>query len=237
MSGCSASSEPVAAVLFDLGDTLVSYYRPAEFEPVLRRSLAAMTAVLHELPGKRRTFDAEALLERAKAFNVERDDYRVWPLGERLGQLFGLDSVPAEFDHRLTAAFLEPIFSIGRLDPDALEVLRQLRARGLKTAIVSNTPSPRHRGGQSSRACAFCRRSTRRCSAWTSAGASPRLPCSSTPSRGSGSPRGTRGSSATSRTGTWPAHTPRACGRSCSAARPTASTVSRFFVSSLISSK
>jgi len=32
---------PIRAVLFDLGNTLVSYYQPPDFMPILRRSLQA----------------------------------------------------------------------------------------------------------------------------------------------------------------------------------------------------
>ena len=41
---------------------------------------------------------------------------------------------------RLGAAFLKPIFDLARLDPQAFIVLESLRRRGVKTAIVSNTP-------------------------------------------------------------------------------------------------
>ena len=35
---------PIRAVLFDLGNTLVSYYQPPDFMPILRRSLQACLA-------------------------------------------------------------------------------------------------------------------------------------------------------------------------------------------------
>src|SRR5262249_45082446 len=37
-------------------------------------------------------------------------------------------------------AFLKPIFALARLDSDALPLLESIRQRGIKTAIVSNTP-------------------------------------------------------------------------------------------------
>jgi putative hydrolase of the HAD superfamily len=41
---------------------------------------------------------------------------------------------------RLTRIFLQPIFDTAVLDPDAHAVLDVLRRRGVRTAIVSNTP-------------------------------------------------------------------------------------------------
>jgi putative hydrolase of the HAD superfamily len=42
--------------------------------------------------------------------------------------------------NELVGAFLEPIFSTAKVDPQAIGVLEKLRASGLRTAIVSNTP-------------------------------------------------------------------------------------------------
>lgn len=127
------------AVLFDLGNTLVSYYRSSDFYPILRRSVAAIGAVVRE---HGRSFDIDAAFGRAKTLNRENDDGRVWPLAERLIELVGEadGAVSQELIDELIDAFLEPIFSTAKLDSQALDVLRQLRSSGLKTAIVSNTP-------------------------------------------------------------------------------------------------
>ncbi|MEO8466866.1 MAG: HAD family hydrolase [Gammaproteobacteria bacterium] len=126
------------AVLFDLGNTLVSYYKPHDFHPILKRSMAAIGAVVGEHGG---SLDVDAAFEHAKTLNRERDDGRVWPLAERLSALIGETGVPSQQSmKKLIDAFLEPIFSTAQVDPQAIAVLEQLRASGLKTAIVSNTP-------------------------------------------------------------------------------------------------
>ncbi len=124
------------AVLFDLGNTLVSYYAVADFGPVLRASLHACVSVLP--PGA--DIDENDLEQQALRLNAEREDHRVWPLAERLKLLFaGCTPDPTLLRH-LTQAFLGPIFATAVADPDALPVLRSLHAGGTRTAIVSNTP-------------------------------------------------------------------------------------------------
>jgi len=124
------------AVLFDLGNTLVSYYAAADFPPILR---ACMRACVDVLPAHSQ-LDANDLEQRALALNVERPDLSVWPLSERLRVLFGdAASDPAALQ-RLTTAFMRPIFATAVADPDALAVLGSLREQGIRTAIVSNTP-------------------------------------------------------------------------------------------------
>jgi putative hydrolase of the HAD superfamily len=130
------------AVLFDLGNTLVAYYAAPDFAPILRECLRGCVRVL----ALETCVDDDELLQRALTLNVERADYAVWPLAERLGILFsGAASNPTALE-RLTTVFLEPIFATAVADPDALSILASLRAHGLRTAIVSNTPwgSPAH---------------------------------------------------------------------------------------------
>lgn len=145
MSEWNASSDRPDAVLFDLGNTLVSYYKAADFEPVLERSVAAAAAALREhfaVDGDRHArFDVAAAYERAKACNVERADHRVWPLAERLLRVFALDApLPPAVAGRLVQCFLEPVFATGKIDSEAIRVLHGIRSLGLKSAIVSNTP-------------------------------------------------------------------------------------------------
>ena len=121
------------AVLFDLGNTLVGYYTSAQFPGVLRQCLRECTEALglpEDSARHRDTYDRALLLNR------EQPDYAVRPLTERLEQLFGVVDSP----DALVAAFLKPIFSMARLEPHAISVLETLRATGIKTAIVSNTP-------------------------------------------------------------------------------------------------
>jgi putative hydrolase of the HAD superfamily len=130
---------PIRAVLFDLGDTLVSYYQPQDFLPILRRSLDACLQVLGQAPrsGEART----DLIHQALDLNQERADLAAWPLEERLRMLFGPDaSLDTELAERLAQAFLQPVFSTAQVSHDALAVLLGLKRRGVKTGIVSNTP-------------------------------------------------------------------------------------------------
>jgi putative hydrolase of the HAD superfamily len=128
----------IRAVLFDLGNTLVTYYQPPDFMPVLRRSLDACQLALgcERLQGEAQT----ALVHQALELNQERADLAAWPLEERLRVLFADYTPDAPLIERLCAAFLEPIFATAQVNSEALPVLSDLRRMGLKTAVVSNTP-------------------------------------------------------------------------------------------------
>ena len=126
----------MGAVLFDLGNTLVSYYAAADFAPVLRKCLRACIEVLEPSKG----IGEDELFESAWNLNIERPDHAVWPLAARLKVLFPQATLDAPLERRLTIAFLQPIFATAILDPEALTTLAELRAAGLRTAIVSNTP-------------------------------------------------------------------------------------------------
>jgi putative hydrolase of the HAD superfamily len=128
----------VRAVLFDLGNTLVAYYRSAEFPAILRECLRGASAAA----GLRLSAaEEEALFPRAMELNKEREDFAVRPLADRLRELFRPHAdvcgggLAAACD-----AFLAPIFRCAKLDADAVRVLDALRERGVKTCIVSNTP-------------------------------------------------------------------------------------------------
>jgi HAD superfamily hydrolase (TIGR01509 family) len=128
----------IRAALFDLGNTLVSYYQPSEFMPILRRSLDACLLILDREP---LSHEAQtSLLHEALELNQERADLAVWPLEERLRMLFRDYGPDASMTERLSGAFLGPILSTARINNDALPVLAALKQRGVKTAIVSNTP-------------------------------------------------------------------------------------------------
>jgi putative hydrolase of the HAD superfamily len=124
------------AVLFDLGNTLVSYYAAADFEPILRECVRGCVKEIGADAG----VGEDELFRRALTLNVERPDHAVWPLADRLSILFGQDSLDFETQEVLTDAFLQPIFATAVLDPEALSTLASLRAHGFATAIVSNTP-------------------------------------------------------------------------------------------------
>src|SRR5689334_22470898 len=124
------------AVLFDLGSTLAAYYRRDEFDPILERAVAGVQQQLLDAGCSVLPFDA--VLTRAKAENHEAADHRFAPLAERLARIFDVElAARRELDDRLCERFLEPIFAAGRAYADAYPTLEDLRARGLRTAIVS----------------------------------------------------------------------------------------------------
>jgi putative hydrolase of the HAD superfamily len=128
----------IRAILFDLGNTLVGYYTSNEFPLVLRRCLRECASALGHTEDRARDED---LFERALLLNREQPDYAVRPLSARLHELFGADEALDEASGRaLGTAFLKPIFDMARPDPQAAPLLEALRGRGIKTAIVSNTP-------------------------------------------------------------------------------------------------
>src|SRR5690348_11172910 len=124
------------AVLFDLGNTLVSYCAAADFGPVLRDCLRACVSVMPPAA----VMNDDELERRALELNRERQDHAVWPLQERLRMLFGSAATDPTTLRRVATAFLQPIFATAVADPQALPVLATLRQRGLRVAIVSNTP-------------------------------------------------------------------------------------------------
>jgi HAD superfamily hydrolase (TIGR01509 family) len=126
------------AVLFDLGNTLVHYYKREEFPSVLRRCLEGAAAVA-ETSDVRAT--ATAVFDRALELNREAADFAVRPLVGRLRELLpGCGAASDEVLDDACRAFMAPIFDCARADPDAASVLDALRERGVRTAIVSNTP-------------------------------------------------------------------------------------------------
>lgn len=128
----------VRAVLFDLGNTLVSYYRSDEFPLILRECLRSVATAA----GLGLTQVAEEeMFQHALTLNREHGDHAVRPLDGRIRKLFqhsvDLDQTKLADGCR---AFLAPIFHRAKLDPEAIHVLGELRRLGIKTAVVSNTP-------------------------------------------------------------------------------------------------
>jgi putative hydrolase of the HAD superfamily len=127
------------AVLFDLGNTLAAYYRPAEFEPILIRSVQAVGEEL-----RRRGISTpapELAIEKARHENREAEDFAFTRMEDRLVRIFGLAEVAqGDLMQELCRRFLEPIFECGRVYDDTFPVLNLLRRRGYLTAIVSNAP-------------------------------------------------------------------------------------------------
>lgn len=129
---------PIRAVLFDLGNTLVGYYRGGEFHPILRRCLREVTAALGVTMTEA---EHEKLFGQALLLNREAEDFSVRPLATRLRQLFSSHTlIETTQEDDICRHFMKPIFACAKLNPAAPKVLTRLRKRNLKTAIVSNTP-------------------------------------------------------------------------------------------------
>ena len=124
------------AVLFDLGNTLVRYYCRDEFPRILRECLRSAAEVVQYKTG-----DFEGLFRKALELNHEADNFAVRLLEDRILNLFPTcDRKDAIAMGRVCGAFMAPIFSCARIETDAHRVLDELRGRGFRTAIVSNTP-------------------------------------------------------------------------------------------------
>lgn len=134
------------AVLFDLGNTLVRYYRKEEFAPILEKAIESVhSELINRCLIARR--DKTDLLELAIAENHEAGDFSVTPMVERFERIFEV-SITEDFrlSEKLCALFLEPIFEIAQLYPDTITTLNELRSQGLKLGVISNLPwgSPAH---------------------------------------------------------------------------------------------
>jgi FMN phosphatase YigB (HAD superfamily) len=112
------------AVLFDVGNTLVSYYRRDEFAPVLESCVHNALAYLrdHGL-----VFEPAVVLESAWQYNTEREDQTVVALEERLAVLLSLRTTDHPLMPGLVAACMAPNLALARAAPDALATLQALR--------------------------------------------------------------------------------------------------------------
>ena len=142
--GCAAAKpgdEPMRydTVLFDMGNPLISYYTGAQWPGVLAEAIEEVAAYLRArgLP-----VETDRLARRVEAERGESDDRRVRPLIDRLARIFRLSDADLLGGAALEICgrFLRPIFALGRRYDDVPETLSSLRARGLRTGIVSNTP-------------------------------------------------------------------------------------------------
>ncbi len=133
------------AILFDLGNTLVSYFGRAEFPAILKAGILGVRDYLQE-QGMLRV-DPETMWHGVRAEDHEAEDHRVRPLEGRLARIFQLEpdqvaAVAGEMCRRFTA----PIFARGRCYEDTLPTLQALRAGGYRLAVVSTRrgkPQPR----------------------------------------------------------------------------------------------
>jgi putative hydrolase of the HAD superfamily len=123
-------------ILFDLGGTLVHMFEREENATVLAECLAATSQYLRA-QGCAVSSPAEAL-QRIDSARSGPHDHTVYPLARRIVNIHG----PAARPHLDAACrhFMQPIFERCTLYPDTMPVLEELRRRGCRMAIISNTP-------------------------------------------------------------------------------------------------
>ena len=128
------------AIIFDLGNTLVSYYTREQW-PGIRAEAVGRVAAHLDGRGLLRV-SAEDLPARVEAETGESKDNRVVPLAGRLARIFDLtpDAITDGLAEQICEHFLKPIFATARIYEDSLATLAELRQMGLKTGILSNTP-------------------------------------------------------------------------------------------------
>lgn len=124
------------AILFDLGNTLARYYELKEFPGILERGIIEVENYLRPLGLE---IAGDELRRRVAAENHEASDHSVRPLEERLARIFG-ERWSREIVMEMCGRFMRPIFALSSLYDDVLPALGDLRSRGYRIAIISNTP-------------------------------------------------------------------------------------------------
>lgn len=127
------------AVLFDLGNTLAAYYTREQFGPILERAVDGVRQ--HLLAAGRRVVPFDVALARAVAENREAPDFKFAPMADRLARIFDVEpTARARLDAALCERFLAPVFAVARVYDDVHETLEDLRVRGYRLGVVSNSP-------------------------------------------------------------------------------------------------
>ncbi|MEM3536773.1 MAG: HAD family hydrolase [Candidatus Bathyarchaeia archaeon] len=132
-------SSKTTAVLFDLGNTLAFYFDRNEFPAILRQAIIQVQSFL-DSKGMLNVSPSE-MWRRVQKEDYESDNHKVRPLKERLTRIFQLNhsTLPTNMIMTMCRHFMKPIFARSFRYPDTLPTLKELKSRGFKTAIVSNT--------------------------------------------------------------------------------------------------
>ena len=123
----------IKAVLFDVGNTLISYYTSKEFPDVLQSSINNCLNYL-----KTKGEISNNIWEKVWKHNHGSPGNKVYPLEERLADIFTVHEVDEL--NKLCDLFMKPIFNKSKIYDDVVPTIRELKQRGLKVGIISNTP-------------------------------------------------------------------------------------------------
>lgn len=124
----------VKAILFDLGNTLISYYTRSEFPVILKASISNCINYIESNDEEVN----EKVWERVQEQNHGSPGNKVFPMKDRLGSIFSIDDKTTI--NTLCDLFMKPIFEKSRLHDDVVHVLKELKERGFSVGIISNTP-------------------------------------------------------------------------------------------------
>lgn len=126
-------------VLFDLGDTLIHYYKRTEFLEILKKSISNVTGYL----SRRNLLDVSPrhIWQRAIDENYEAKNHRARPMEKRLARIFQIDLrvQSKELLMAMCRYFMDDIFGRASYFKDTLPTLSELRSSNFTLAIVSNT--------------------------------------------------------------------------------------------------
>lgn len=130
----------VRTILFDLGNTLVSYYEREQFPAILAESLRAAHASL--VGDGYRDRSLPEVLARSAGGGRDPEDLTIRPLEERFAEIFGPGAVAlgAESLARAARGFVAPLHAPAARYEDTLPALERLAAAGYRIGIVSNLP-------------------------------------------------------------------------------------------------
>jgi len=126
----------VQAVIFDLGNTIISYYTREEFRCILEEGINNCVEQLGK-EGKLTVSD-ETIWEHVKKHNHGSPGNKVYPMENRLGSIFQIEEKKKLLE--LCTEFMKPILRTSRLYDDVLPVMRELKRRDYKIGILTNTP-------------------------------------------------------------------------------------------------
>ncbi len=130
----------MTTILFDLGNTLVSYYEREDFPGILGAAIRAAHAAL--VADGYDHLSVEEVLERAPGESTDPGDLTIRHLEDRFEAVFelGLAEVSKESYWRAACEFVGPMTAPATVYPDTIPTLVRLREAGYRIGIVSNLP-------------------------------------------------------------------------------------------------